>query len=304
MNSTNFTLFLLAALVIAAAPGPGIFYVAARTLSGGKSAGIASTFGTALGGLVHVIAGGLGVSALILASAELFTALKFAGAIYLVWLGIKTFREARDLLPQQAIAVGTQRAFREGVLVEALNPKTAAFFLAFIPQFLDPAGSYPALQFMALGLISVALNTLVDIIVVMMAATARGSLTHRPNVLQRLRQGSGLAFHRGPRHFAGAGTAAQFVGWVERSDTHQFMPFAPADGYRGVYHRAAEGRTRWLHPSYKGISNSAFPHAPTIRGDCAGSALPRVRLRRCSRRSQSRWRRSRTSVPARRRWSR
>src|SRR3954471_20425318 len=95
MNGNNFTLFLLAALVIAAVPGPGIFYVAARTLSGGKRAGIASTFGTALGGLVHVIAGGLGVSAIILASAELFTALKFAGVLYLVWLGLKTFREAR-----------------------------------------------------------------------------------------------------------------------------------------------------------------------------------------------------------------
>jgi threonine/homoserine/homoserine lactone efflux protein len=191
LNGTNFTLFLLAALVIAAVPGPGIFYVAARTLSGGKSAGIASTFGTALGGLVHVIAGALGVSALILASAELFTALKFAGAVYLVWLGLKTFREARNLLPQ-VIAAGTQRVFREGVLVEALNPKTAAFFLAFIPQFIDPAGGYVALQFMALGLISVTLNTLADVVVVMMAATAQSSLARRPHLLQSLRQGSGL----------------------------------------------------------------------------------------------------------------
>jgi threonine/homoserine/homoserine lactone efflux protein len=192
MSGTNFTLFLLAALVIAAVPGPGIFYVAARTLSGGKRAGIASTFGTALGGLVHVIAGGLGVSAIILASAELFTVLKFAGAVYLVWLGIKTFREARELLPQKVIAVGTQRVFREGVMVEALNPKTAAFFLAFIPQFIDPAGGYPALQFITLGLISVALNTLVDFIVVLMASTAHSGLTRRPQLLQRLRQGSGL----------------------------------------------------------------------------------------------------------------
>jgi threonine/homoserine/homoserine lactone efflux protein len=192
LSGTNFTLFLLAALVIAAVPGPGIFYVAARTLSGGKRAGIASTFGTALGGLVHVIAGGLGVSAIILASAELFTVLKFAGAVYLVWLGIKTFREARELLPQKAIAVGTQRVFREGVLVEALNPKTAAFFLAFIPQFIDPAGGYPALQFITLGLVSVALNTLVDFIVVLMASTAHSGLTRRPQLLQRLRQGSGL----------------------------------------------------------------------------------------------------------------
>jgi threonine/homoserine/homoserine lactone efflux protein len=192
LTGINFPLFLLAALIVAAVPGPGILYVAARTLSGGKSAGYASTFGTALGGLVHVIGGALGVSAIILASAELFTALKFAGALYLVWLGIKTFREARAVLAQPVAAVGTQHAFREGVLVEALNPKTAAFFLAFIPQFVDPAAGSVALQFVTLGLISVALNTLADVVVVVMAASARAGLTRRPNLLQRLRQGSGL----------------------------------------------------------------------------------------------------------------
>src|SRR5207247_9908762 len=129
-------------------------------------------------------------SAIILASAELFTLLKFAGALYLVWLGLKTFREARGLLPQQAIAAGTQRVFREGVLVEALNPKTAAFFLAFIPQFLDPAGGYIALKFIMLGLISVTLNTLADVVVVMIAATARTGLTSNPSLLPRLPQGS------------------------------------------------------------------------------------------------------------------
>src|SRR3954447_17871578 len=139
----NFLLFLAAASVIAAVPGPGIFYVAARTLSGGRRTGIASTLGTALGGLVHVIAGALGVSAIILASAELFTALKFAGALYLMWLGVRTFREGRQTMPQGASPPGAARAFREGVLVEALNPKTAAFFLAFIPQFIEPAGGHP-----------------------------------------------------------------------------------------------------------------------------------------------------------------
>ena len=192
MNGINFTLFLLAALVIAVVPGPGIFYVAARTLSDGRKAGIASTFGTAIGGLVHVIAGALGVSAVIMASAELFAAVKFAGALYLVWLGIRTFREARALLPQQIAAFEARRAFRDGVLVEALNPKTAAFFLAFIPQFLDPSGSSPVIQFVTLGLISVTLNTLADFIVVGMASTAQASLVRRPHLFQRLRQGSGL----------------------------------------------------------------------------------------------------------------
>src|ERR1700716_1664583 len=102
MGGTQFTLFLFAALVIAAVPGPGIFYVAARTLSGGRKAGIASAFGTALGGLVHVIGGGLGVSAVILASAQLFAVLKFAGALYLIRLGVRTFREAGHSPPEKA----------------------------------------------------------------------------------------------------------------------------------------------------------------------------------------------------------
>jgi threonine/homoserine/homoserine lactone efflux protein len=192
MSGANLSLFLLAALIIAAVPGPGIFYVAARTLAGGKKAGIASTFGLALGGLVHVIAGGLGVSAIILASAQLFTVLKLAGALYLVWLGIKTFREAGHAPSEQIAPTGAKRAFREGVVVEALNPKTAAFFLALIPQFIEPAAGHVALQFMMLGMISVMLNTFADVIVVAMATTARTNLVRRPKFFQRLRQGSGL----------------------------------------------------------------------------------------------------------------
>jgi threonine/homoserine/homoserine lactone efflux protein len=192
IGNTNLSLFLLVSLIIAVVPGPGIFYVAARTLSGGRKAGVASTFGTALGGLVHVIAGGLGVSAIILASAELFTALKFAGALYLIWLGVRTINESGHLPLDRIGLIGTKRTFREGILVEALNPKTAAFFLAFIPQFLDPAAAHPALQFMVLGLISVMLNTLADIVVVTMASKARAYLLRRPYLFQRLRQGSGL----------------------------------------------------------------------------------------------------------------
>jgi threonine/homoserine/homoserine lactone efflux protein len=192
MSGTHFPLFLLAALIIAAVPGPGIFYVAARTLSGGRKAGIASTLGTALGGLVHVIAGGLGVSAIILASAQLFTGFKLVGAIYLVWLGIKTFRDAGHELTASIEPAGAQRAFRDGVVVEALNPKTAAFFLAFIPQFIDQTAGQAAIQFMTLGLISVTLNTFADVIVVVIAATARTALARKPHWVRRLRQGSGL----------------------------------------------------------------------------------------------------------------
>jgi len=192
MHGINLPLFLAAALILAAVPGPGIFYVAARTMSGGSAAGIASTAGTALGGIVHVIAGAIGVSAIILASAELFTALKFCGALYLIWLGVRTFREAGALLVVQESPAGARRALYEGIVVEALNPKTAAFFLAFIPQFIDPAAAHPALQFITLGLISVALNTMADIVVIAFAASARHQFTARPHLLRRLRQGSGL----------------------------------------------------------------------------------------------------------------
>ena len=188
----SFLLFTAAALVIAITPGPGIFYVAARTLAGGYAEGVASSFGTGLGGCVHIVAGALGVSALVMASAEAFTLLKLAGAIYLVWLGFKTIREAKVDAPSGVPATGAWRAFREGVLVEALNPKTAAFFLAFIPQFVSPSEGSVALQFALLGVVSVGLNTLVDVVVAFMAARARDGFASRPEIIRRIREASGL----------------------------------------------------------------------------------------------------------------
>jgi threonine/homoserine/homoserine lactone efflux protein len=193
---TQFALYFAAALLLAVTPGPGIFYVAARTLAGGRAEGVASSFGTGLGGMVHVLAGSLGVSAIVLASAELFTALKLIGAVYLVWLGLRTLLSARrDAQPDlnAGSTIGSRRAFREGVLVEALNPKTAAFFLAFIPQFVDPAVGHVALQFVALGFVSVALNTLVDIVVAFAAGGVRQGAAARPALIRRLREASGAA---------------------------------------------------------------------------------------------------------------
>jgi threonine/homoserine/homoserine lactone efflux protein len=197
LDPTQLAIYSAAALVLAITPGPGIFYVAARTLAGGRAEGIASSFGTGLGGMFHVLAGSLGVSAIVLASAELFTALKLVGAAYLVWIGLRTFqsarREAATALAGGSLTppIGTRRAFREGVLVEALNPKTAAFFLAFVPQFVNPAASGIAVQFLVLGFISVALNTLADIGVAFAASGIREGAAARPNLVRRLREGSG-----------------------------------------------------------------------------------------------------------------
>lgn len=195
----QFAFFVAAAVVLAITPGPGIFYVAARTLAGGRAEGLASSFGTGFGGAVHVLAGAMGVSALVLTSAELFTALKLMGAFYLAWLGWRTIIAARrdaiaselsgDLTPP----VGVHRAFREGIMVEALNPKTAAFFLAFIPQFVDPLSGSVAVQFIVLGLASVVLNTLADVVVAFAASTVRRSAAASPTLIRRLREGSGAA---------------------------------------------------------------------------------------------------------------
>ena len=196
---TQFALYCAAALLLAVTPGPGLFYVAARTLAGGRAEGVASSFGTGLGGMVHVLAGGLGVSAIVLASAELFTALKLIGAAYLVWLGVRTFRSARRDAAAEleggsaAPPVGLRRAFREGVLVEALNPKTAAFFLAFVPQFVGPAEGHVALQFVVLGFVSVTLNTFADIVVAFAASSIRDGAAARPALVRRLREASGAA---------------------------------------------------------------------------------------------------------------
>ncbi len=192
MAADQLWLFLAAAAILALTPGPGMFYVGARTLAGGSGEGLASTLGTGLGGMVHVLAAAFGLSSLILASAEIFTLMKLLGGCYLVWLGWRAWREAGQALPVQAPlpALGLIQAFREGAVVEALNPKTALFFLAFLPQFVVLDRGDVVGQFLVLGSICVALNTLVDAGVAVAAGRVRGQLGQQPGLLRRLRQGS------------------------------------------------------------------------------------------------------------------
>ncbi len=163
--------FLVAALVLAITPGPGIAYVVARTVAGGRGEGLASCLGTAVGGLLHVLAAALGLSLLIAQSAWAFSVLKYLGAAYLVYLGLCILLgrhppPATDLPAVQAS--GLRRAFFEGAVVEALNVKTALFFLAFLPQFVSPAEPLVG-QLVFLGSICVSLNTLADIVAVLIA---------------------------------------------------------------------------------------------------------------------------------------
>jgi threonine/homoserine/homoserine lactone efflux protein len=191
LSNPNFGFFLLAALVLAFTPGPGILYVMARTISGGTPDGIASTLGTAVGGLVHVIVATAGLSALLAASARGFQIVKFVGAAYLVFLGLRSIISARRLPAIPAVAShGTRQAFLEGILTEALNVKTALFFLAFIPQFIDHALPM-APQFALLGLVCVILNTGVDGLAVLLAARLSGYFRSSPRPAQAMAYGSG-----------------------------------------------------------------------------------------------------------------
>jgi threonine/homoserine/homoserine lactone efflux protein len=161
--------FFVAAVVLAITPGPGIAYVVARTAAGGRAEGLASCLGTGLGGLVHVVAAALGLSLLIAQSALAFNLLKYLGAAYLVYLGLRIlFRQGAEVPAPVLQAQGTRRALLEGAMVEALNVKTALFFLAFLPQFVDPTQPVAG-QLAVLGSVCVVLNTLVDVVAVLLA---------------------------------------------------------------------------------------------------------------------------------------
>lgn len=167
--------FLFAAVILAITPGPGIAYVVARTAAGGRAEGLASCLGTGLGGMLHVLAAAVGLSLLVAQSAVAFNVVKYVGAAYLVYLGVRMLlRKPPGTAAAPVASQGARRALLEGIVVEALNVKTALFFLAFLPQFTSP--DLPlAPQLVAMGSICVALNTLVDLVAVFAAHRLLGS---------------------------------------------------------------------------------------------------------------------------------
>jgi len=195
ISSAHFFVFLTAATLLAVSPGPGMLYVLARSLRGGRRVGLASSFGTAAGGLAHVVAAGLGLSAVLARSASAFLIVKYAGALYLIWLGARALL-AKTPTPSGTAATvdapGAGNPFWQGVSTEVLNPKTALFFLAFIPQFVThDAPLVP--QFLLLGTISVVLNTSADVLVVMLAVPLQRRLGASALWRRRQQQVSGLA---------------------------------------------------------------------------------------------------------------
>ncbi|HUL66258.1 MAG TPA: LysE family translocator [Burkholderiaceae bacterium] len=188
----SFLAFLVAAFVLAITPGPGIAYVVARTVAGGRAEGLASCFGTAVGGMLHVLAAATGLSLLVAQSAAAFATVKYVGAVYLVYLGVRLLlQKDPDTRSVSVAAQGPRRALLEGVVVEVLNVKTALFFLAFLPQFIR--ASEPVVpQLVLLGTISVILNTLADIVAVLSSVRLLAARTARATRERLLRRASGV----------------------------------------------------------------------------------------------------------------
>jgi threonine/homoserine/homoserine lactone efflux protein len=168
-------LFIAAALLLNVTPGVDLLYVAGNTATGGRRAGVLAALGIGAGCLFHVTLAALGLSALLAASDLAFTLVKWAGAGYLVWMGIGMLRSAGGAALPPA-AVDPRRVFWRGVLTNALNPKVALFFLAFLPQFIEPHGSHQAVAFGLLGLLFTLGGTAVSLVVAWVAGMARERL--------------------------------------------------------------------------------------------------------------------------------
>jgi threonine/homoserine/homoserine lactone efflux protein len=191
-SASTLVLFAVAALGLLVIPGPAVLYIVTRSIHHGRAAGLASVLGVATGSLVHVVAASLGISALLMSSATAFQAVKLLGAAYLIWLGIRTIR-GRDHggVPETAEPVRLVHAYGQGVAVNVLNPKTALFFLAFLPQFVDPGVGAAGPQVLVLGAVFTTLAVLSDGAYALAASRLGAWLRSRPAFAHRRRYVTG-----------------------------------------------------------------------------------------------------------------
>jgi threonine/homoserine/homoserine lactone efflux protein len=187
----TFVIFAVASAAFLAVPGPAVIYIVSRSLAEGRRAGVVSALGIQGGGLVHVIAATIGVSALLASSATAFSVVKYAGAAYLIYLGIRKLREGDHEVEGPGAPVPHRQLFWQGVMVNSLNPKTALFFLALLPQFVDPDRGAVAPQVLALGVLFLVLATLSDSTYALIAGSVRGWLGERRRTLARM---SGVSY--------------------------------------------------------------------------------------------------------------
>lgn len=195
MELSRLSLFVAASLALLLTPGPAVLYIIARSLDQGRGAGLVSVLSIESGNLFHVLAATFGLSALVMSSVALFSVVKYLGAAYLVYLGVRKLlsHEALQLSPRLDVQ-SPRRIYSQGVMVAVLNPKTALFFLAFLPQFVNPGGGSIPLQMLSLGCIFVGMACITDSLYALLAGTAGSWLKSSPRFLQGQRFFAGTIY--------------------------------------------------------------------------------------------------------------
>lgn len=190
----SLALFMAATLLLNVTPGPDMMFIAARSAAEGRGVGLASAFGVATGSLIHIALVALGLAVLLTTVPMASTAIRWAGALYLIYLGIRALRTPQVLTEGNAAVIGRARAFRQGVLTNLLNPKVVLFYLAFLPQFVDPVRGHTALQIVSLGLLVNVSGTAVNVLVALGASSLAGRLRRAQRTGKALQQATGLLF--------------------------------------------------------------------------------------------------------------
>jgi threonine/homoserine/homoserine lactone efflux protein len=195
-DSASLLLFVATALVLLLTPGPAVLYIVARSLHQGRRAGLVSVLGIALGGVFHIVAATLGLSALLLSSVTAFRTVQYLGAAYLIFLGLRTLltRSAADAASAPPPPRTLRRVFLEGVVVNALNPKAVIFFFAFLPQFVDVSQGHAERQLLLLGSIFLVLAVSTDSAYALAAGGLRRWLSRRPAILEAQRYVAGSVY--------------------------------------------------------------------------------------------------------------
>jgi threonine/homoserine/homoserine lactone efflux protein len=196
IDPSRFAVFAVAALVLLLIPGPAVVYIVAQSMHQGRRAGVVSVLGIHTGSMVHVLAATVGLSQLLVSSATAYTVVKYAGAAYLIALGVRRIL-TRDRAPEAAVVVDlrpNRQLFRQGVVVNVLNPKTALFFLAFLPQFVDVNSGHVPLQIAVLGATFVLLGLVTDTAWALAAGTVGSTLRRSTRALRAERLVSGFVF--------------------------------------------------------------------------------------------------------------
>jgi threonine/homoserine/homoserine lactone efflux protein len=193
----HYWLFLATAVLLIITPGQDTFFILGRSLAGGRAAGVAAALGISAGSVLHTFAAALGLSALLATSQYAFMAVKFAGAAYLIYIGVRALLTRSNSLPgdtAEAANEGNWSAFRQGVVSNLLNPKVALFFLALMPQFIDAASHQKVIAFLALGLSFVTLGVIWCVVLAIAAAKLRGVFLRRPSMSNVLNKVAGTLF--------------------------------------------------------------------------------------------------------------